>query len=408
MSFPKAEDRAPGVASGGGVAADGAPDQGSYIQVRGLSKGYGDVLALNDVSISAEEGEFLVLLGPSGCGKTTLMRCVAGLETPEHGQIVVGGRPYFNRAQGADVPVHRRQIGMVFQSYAIWPHKTVYGNVAFPLQMKRLPKQEIREQVDEALELVGLSGFGDRPASRLSGGQMQRVALARSLVLRPRVLLLDEPLSNLDAQLRERLRFELKQIQQDTGVTTIYVTHDQTEALAVADRITLMCGGEVAQTADPFTLYKRPMTAFAADFLGSANLYDAEVIATGAQGHELRLLEAERRLMARDVTAASRDGGVESGTCGVACIRPEDVLVAAPSAGMDDRVTTWSATVVTASFLGTHLRYRLRLADGPMLEAICRADSEFFPAGTAVSAGLDPDLVRLLPGRVGDAPTPPA
>jgi len=269
------------------------PVPAEAIRIRDLVMHYGDTLAVDHLDLDVAEGEMLVLLGPSGCGKTTTMRCIAGLETPTAGTVQIGGTTVFDSATGQAVPPHKRDVGMVFQSYAIWPHKTVFQNVAFPLRMKGVPRSEIAARVSEMLALVGLEGLGSRGASNLSGGQMQRIALARSLVMRPRVLLLDEPLSNLDAKLRERLRFELKEIQQNLKVTSIYVTHDQTEALALADRIAVMDTGRIAQLDAPDGLYRRPSSVFVADFMGYTNIFPALVSPDGAlrlhdSGLELR------------------------------------------------------------------------------------------------------------------------
>ena len=232
----------------------------------------GDVAAVNDLSFEVPEGAFFTLLGPSGCGKTTTLRMLAGLETPESGEIAIGDKTVFSSTQGVAVPTHKRDISMVFQSYAIWPHMTVHKNVAYPLRVQKVPKSEIQRRVDNVLELVGLGGLGPRQATRLSGGQQQRVALARALVRDPKVLLLDEPLSNLDAQLRGQMRLELKALQSRIGVTTVYVTHDQQEALAMSDEICVMSGGRIAQRGDPEDIYHRPRNRFTAEFIGSTNL----------------------------------------------------------------------------------------------------------------------------------------
>ena len=252
------------------------------IKVRNLTVKFGDNVAVNDLSLDIEDGEMLVLLGPSGCGKTTTMRGLVGLQKPAAGSIAIGDEVVYDSTRGVNVPTNARNIGMVFQSYAIWPHLTVAQNVAFPLRMQKVPKAEIRQRVEAVLESVGLQDFGPRGASRLSGGQMQRVALARSLVMRPRMLLLDEPLSNLDAKLREKLRYELRELQQSLGMTAVYVTHDQSEALALADRIAVMRKGIIEQLAGPVEMYRNPRTSFVADFLGVDNIFAARV--TGSHG----------------------------------------------------------------------------------------------------------------------------
>lgn len=249
------------------------------ITVRHLSKCYTGthepVLALEDVSFDVTDESFFTLLGPSGCGKSTLLRCLAGLETPDSGEITIGGRTVFSSEGGINVPPNRRQIGMVFQSYAIWPHMTVVENVAFPLEVTR--QSRIRERAMTALETVGLAALAGRNASRLSGGQQQRVAFARAIVAEPAVLLLDEPLSNLDAGLRDQMRHELQSLQKKLRVTTILVTHDQAEALALSDHIAVMRAGRFVEAGRPEDLYAKPTTCFVAEFLGAANLLPGEI-----------------------------------------------------------------------------------------------------------------------------------
>src|SRR6266850_2356355 len=234
----------------------------------------GPVRAVQGVSFTIQPGEFYTLLGASGCGKTTILRCVAGLEAPERGRIVVGDTVVYSSAERIAEPPHRRDIGMVFQSYAIWPHLSVFDNVAFPLVSgrHRFPRQAVREKTMRALRLVQLDSLADRPATFLSGGQQQRVALARALVAEPTVLLLDEPLSNLDAKLREQMRVELRAIQQRVGLTAVYVTHDQTEALAISDVIAVMSEGRLVEYGSPSEIYDRPKSRFAAEFIGAANV----------------------------------------------------------------------------------------------------------------------------------------
>ena len=243
----------------------------SGIVVSSLLKRFGDVVALDRIGFEVAEGEFLSLLGPSGCGKTTSLRCIAGLERGEEGTIHIGDKLVSDFAVNLVAPPEQRDIGMVFQSYAIWPHMTVFKNVAYPLIARRMPKAKIDQTVRETLKLVDMIDFIDRPATNLSGGQQQRVALARALVAKPRVLLLDEPLSNLDAKLRDQMRIELRQIQQTLGVTAVYVTHDQSEAMALSDRVIVMNAGLIEQIGSPREIYQAPATAFVAEFVGSSN-----------------------------------------------------------------------------------------------------------------------------------------
>ncbi|WP_332690686.1 ABC transporter ATP-binding protein [Bosea sp. (in: a-proteobacteria)] len=232
------------------------------------------MLALRDVSFKVEEGSFFTLLGPSGCGKTTTLQCIAGLENPDSGLIQMGDRAVFSSRENLLVPANRRELGMVFQSYAIWPHMTVFDNVAFPLVygVKRAPSHEVRPRVLKALEMVELGHLADRPAPLLSGGQQQRVALARALVHEPRLLLLDEPLSNLDAKLRDTMRTEIRNLVKSLGITTIFVTHDQVEAIGMSDQIVLMKAGKIVQQGSPRDIYLRPNSVFTADFMGRSNL----------------------------------------------------------------------------------------------------------------------------------------
>jgi iron(III) transport system ATP-binding protein len=244
----------------------------AHIEVKELVVQYGQVTAVRGVSFAVRPGEQLTLLGPSGCGKTTTLRAIAGLEPPTSGEIVIGGTAVFCAARRINVPAERRGLSMVFQSYAIWPHMTVFDNVAYGLRVRRLSAREIAEKVGWALDMVQMGEFAQRSASKLSGGQQQRVALARAFVFSPSVLLFDEPLSNLDAKLRAEMRIELRELQHRVGITSVYVTHDLEEALAISDRIVVMRDGEIAQIGSPFEIYNYPRNAFVADFVGSANL----------------------------------------------------------------------------------------------------------------------------------------
>src|SRR5882672_9273823 len=245
------------------------------IQIERVTKRFGDVTAVRDLSLEIRDREFVTLLGPSGCGKTTLLRLIAGFMTPNEGSIRVGARTLSTPA--AVVPPERRGMGMVFQNYAVWPHKTVYQNVAFGLEVRKVTKAEVRERVARVLELVTLAGLETRYPAQLSGGQQQRVALARSLIVEPSILLLDEPLSNLDAKLRERMRTELKELQRRTGITFVYVTHDQAEALALSDHVAVMSGGRLQQYGTPFEVYAHPANRMVADFMGLVNLVPGRI-----------------------------------------------------------------------------------------------------------------------------------
>ena len=252
--------------------------------VENLVKSYGKVNAVGGVSFKVETGDIFTLLGPSGCGKTTTLQCVAGLETPTSGRIEMAGTTVYCSATNVLVPANKRRLGMVFQSYAIWPHMTVFENVAFPLLHgeRRPDGDEIRRKVMRALDLVKMADFAMRPSPHLSGGQQQRIALARAVVHEPRLLLLDEPLSNLDAKLRDHMRIELRQLIKQLGITTIFVTHDQIEALSMSDRIMLMRDGAIVQTGTPRDIYLRPGSSFASDFMGRSNLIACELVDSGS------------------------------------------------------------------------------------------------------------------------------
>jgi iron(III) transport system ATP-binding protein len=329
------------------------------------------------LDLEIQKGEFLVLLGPSGCGKTTTMRCIVGLEEPDAGRVEIGGRVMFDARSGINVPTHRRNIGMVFQSYAIWPHRTVYENVSFPLEMRRVPKSEARQRVGRVLELLALDGLAKRGASKLSGGQMQRVALARSLVMEPTVLLLDEPLSNLDAKLRDRLRVELRSIQQTLGITAIYVTHDQEEALALADRIAIMRGGNVVQIGTPNEIYNNPANAFVAGFVGSSNLYEARIEPGVATIGDLRLEIAS--------TTPARDSAYVS-------IRPEHVRV-------DGQGTNrLPGRIRVALFLGGRTQYEVDLDGGLAMRVVESVSGHAsLRSGDSVTVAFSPEHVQVLP-----------
>ena len=295
------------------------------INIRGLEKSFrtrqGRVDALRSINLEVGEGEFCVLLGPSGCGKTTTLRCVAGLERPDNGEIEIAGELVNSATRRIYVPTERRDLGMVFQSYAIWPHMNVFQNVAFPLTQghKRFAKTDVANKVRTALKRVQLDGLEDRPATDLSGGQQQRVAMARAMVTEPKILLMDEPLSNLDARLREQMRVELRKITKSIGVTTLYVTHDQAEALSLGDRVCVMNAGEILQIASPNEVYARPANLFVAQFVGEMNFFDGKVAGAGHVESPFGLI------------AACLPSGVSDGAAVTLAIRPEHVKVSPSS-----------------------------------------------------------------------------
>ena len=338
------------------------------ISIDRVSKGYDGVVAVRDLSLEVRDREFLTLLGPSGCGKTTLLRLVAGFLTPDAGTIRVDGRTLSSTE--AIVPPERRGMGMVFQNYAIWPHKTVYQNVSFGLEVRRVPRADVRARVARVLELVNLGGLEGRFPGELSGGQQQRVALARSLVVEPRILLLDEPLSNLDAKLRERMRWELKDLQRRTGITFVYVTHDQAEALALSDHVAVIHGGRLQQYGTPQDVYARPANRVVADFMGLVNLLPAKVIAPGT-------LEVGGRLTLQ----AALSDGIKPGDSVEVSIRPENIHLNAAGNGAP-------ATITERTFLGNISEYYASLDSGPTLR-VQTHPGQVFAVGDKVAVGVD-------------------
>jgi iron(III) transport system ATP-binding protein len=362
------------------------------IKIRDLRKSFGSLNAINGLSLHIAEGKMLVLLGPSGCGKTTTMRCIAGLERPSSGTISIGGETVFDSASNINTPINRRNVGMVFQSYAIWPHMSVFENVAFPLRVKNIDRKETADRVGDILSKVGLADFAKRGASNLSGGQMQRVALARSLVMRPSVLLFDEPLSNLDARLRDRLRIQLRELQTQFNITSVYVTHDQSEALALADQIAVLHHGELLQLADPVTIYSRPNSSTVADFLGYSNIFSVAEMKTINVGKEVVLKEGNMALR----SSAVPDRELNSPH---ACIRPEDIDIGPWRDGVfsDDGDNQLTGEVLLASFMGSLMQYRVRTRGGVIFEIFSRKIDSEIKLGDRVLLGIRSDRVHILP-----------
>jgi iron(III) transport system ATP-binding protein len=352
------------------------------------------VRAADGVSLEAPQGQILTLLGPSGCGKSTTLRCVAGLERPDDGEIFFGDRVVFSRARRAFVPPEARNVGMVFQSYAIWPHLTVFENVAYPMDVRGVPRRRIEERVAAALDLVGLGGLADRPAPYLSGGQQQRVALARALVYEPEVLLLDEPLSNLDAKVREQVREDLRGLQRRLGITTIYVTHDQLEALSLSDVIAVMQAGRIVEVGTPQALYARPATRFTAAFLGEISFLAGAV--AGRAGGMLTIMTPSGPLRCRDAYA------VPDGARVVAGARPEHVRLSADRPA--GAASVFEGTVASALYEGGRVKYRVGM-DG--LTVLAYGAPQFAP-GDRVHVAVDPDQVIVLPDLAGPATRPMA
>jgi spermidine/putrescine ABC transporter ATP-binding subunit len=324
------------------------------VQLRGVCMSYGSTPILHDVDLDVHKGELVSFLGPSGCGKTTTLNIIAGFLTPTRGTVSLGGQVV------NDVPPYRRDTGMVFQSYALFPHMNVFENVAFGLRIRRLPRREIDRRVDEALGLVQLEGLDHRAIRQLSGGQQQRVAIARALAINPLVLLMDEPLSNLDAQLRRQMRVELRRLQQRVGISTIFVTHDQEEALTLSDRLVVMNGGRIEQVGTPIDLYRRPRTPFVAQFLGHPNFLYGEVV-------ERRGADVAVRV-GRAVVRATYEGSLEAGAPVAVVLRAESaVLRSTPPEG---RANALPARVTYTVYLGTSAEYEVELSDGNALRVV--------------------------------------
>ena len=345
------------------------------VALEGISKSFDSVAAVDDVSLTVESGEFFSLLGPSGCGKTTSLRMIAGFERPDAGRILIGD------ADVTETPPHRRPVNTVFQSYALFPHLTVEQNVAFGLRFTDVSKEEGRRRVAEVIGLVSLAGFEQRRPHQLSGGQQQRVALARALVLSPSVLLLDEPLGALDAKLRRELQVELKSIQREVGITFLYVTHDQEEALTMSDRLAVMAKGRVEQLGSPREVYERPETAFVADFIGVSNLMRAQ-----SSGSD--------RVDVGDVRLAVSTPVQKPGVVRVA-IRPERVRIEAQGVSGENRVP---ARIERFVYLGSTTQVFVTLPGGDRLQALVANDEdvEEYDVGQEVTAYLPPDALRVL------------
>jgi len=346
----------------------------AVLKIANLVKKYGEQVVVDHISLEVLDGEFVTLLGPSGCGKTTTLRAIAGLVEIDGGQI------YFDRRLMNDVPAHKRSTALVFQSYALFPHMTVHENIAFGLRMRHVPLHEREKAVGEAMEMVGLEGLADRKPGNLSGGQQQRVALARAIVTHPDVLLFDEPLSNLDAKLRERLRVEIRELQRRLQITSIYVTHDQAEAMVISDRIVVMNQGRIEQIGDPATIYRDPANSFTAEFIGQTNIFAARLVSVNSDGCELdspvgRLISTRRPELATPDLLITW--------------RPEDMVLF--DTGMRNRV---SAKVISSVFMG-NLTDLVLDAEGVSLR-VQRPGSVAWQLGETVVLGLPEDRIQIL------------
>jgi spermidine/putrescine transport system ATP-binding protein len=363
------------------------------VRLRSLTKRYDETTAVDSIDASIEAGEFFSLLGPSGCGKTTTLRMIAGFVRPTAGEILLDG------VDVAQVPPHRRNVHTVFQNYALFPHLNVFDNVAFGLRRQKVARAEVRRRVEESLELVELGGYAGRRPQQLSGGQQQRVALARALVLRPAVLLLDEPLGALDAKIRKQLRLELKALQEEVGITFVFVTHDQEEALSMSDRVAVMSAGRIEQIGTPADVYENPRTVFVADFLGVSNLMDANAVSDPTHPEHCTVSVGDFRLRAGcgDLTA--------SGPVKIVA-RPERVRLLEHG---DQRGNCLPGMVERTVYVGASLQVMVRLATGAPLQASIAntGDTDSYQQGTPVSVHIPPDALRVLAGSAAAAPADP-
>jgi ABC-type Fe3+/spermidine/putrescine transport system ATPase subunit len=356
----------------------------ALLTVSNVVKRYGESAAVNEISFTVAPGEFFTLLGPSGCGKTTTLRLLAGLETPDGGEIMLAGRCLAAPSRGVLVPIDKRGMGMVFQSYAIWPHLTVFENVAFPLRVRRQPKAVIEKRVREALELVGLSGLEQRGATELSGGQQQRVALARAIVYTPALLLLDEPLSNLDVKLREQMRAELHALHRRLNLAVVYVTHDQGEALALSDRIAVVNQGRLEQVGTPVEVYERPSTRFVGDFLGRT------VILKGSLRNEGNRSWVDVQGQGRILAPPDRSFG--DGDPLRVLSRPEDItLLPMGEMGPNEVV----GRIERVAYMGDHLEYTIAAAGRTLV--LPAGKKEPHVVGAGVRLAFDPACITILP-----------
>ena len=358
----------------------------AFIELKNLYKCFQKVVAVNRIQLAVDQGEMLTLLGPSGCGKTTTLRCIAGLETPEEGDIVIDGKSVLSPAV---VPSAKRGIGMVFQNYAVWPHMRVYNNVVYGLKLQGVSKEEIRKNARQVIDLVGLEGLENRYPGQLSGGQQQRVALARALVRNPKVLLLDEPLSNLDAKLREKMRFEIKSLVQRMGITSVYVTHDQAEAMVISDRIAVMHSGDVVQVGTPQQIYKEPVNRFVADFIGTMNFLAGEVSAVLPE----RKAAVVRTEFGGEIVCKVVDfGEIKPGRKAYASIRPEDVeVLTEPPA---DPENLFKGTLAQQAYLGNFLTLFVNLNGAMIRVQVPRHLPQ--EEGQTLSVYLDPEKCMVL------------
>ena len=351
----------------------------AILTLDGLTKRYGQVTAVDNVSLSIDANEFFSLIGPSGCGKTTTLRSVAGLESAQQGSIQMAGRTVFDAAARRDLPPNKRPIGMVFQSYAVWPHMNIFENIGYPLKVRGLARDEIRARVQRVLDMLGMGDLGARMPSQLSGGQQQRVALGRALAIEPSLLLLDEPLSNLDAKLRESMRAELKQVQRDTGLPILYVTHDQDEALAMSDRIGVMSAGVLHQVGTPTEVYTRPATRFVLDFIGTISYLPCEVLTRHGETVTIRWGGSGEASATLDVNRDTPERGPAS-----LAVRPEHVQLTAVADATQPGLAR--GRIKIRSYLGDAWEYHVRVDE--CLVRVRTDSAQTLEEGSEVAVGV--------------------
>jgi len=358
------------------------------LEVKELSVEYDGVCAVDQISFYVEKGEHLTLLGPSGCGKSSTLRGIAGLEKPQQGDIILFGSEIFSARKGINTPVEQRGMSMVFQSYAIWPHMTVFENVAYPLKLRKEPHRQVKEKVHNIMELIGMSGFEDRPASNLSGGQQQRIALARAMVFDPKIILLDEPLSNLDAKLRAKMRVELKLLQRNLKVTSIFVTHDQEESLLLSDRIILLNQGKIEQIGTPHEIYRNPRTRFAAEFIPSANLF------TGSVTHAANADHLNLKVSNDGIIAFRKNWNAPHFTDN-ASVYINASFFTIEKVSPPNGINTWEGKITSCFFVGDYIEYFVETSIGNI--RVRSLPNYFYQEGETVSVHVDPENCHLIP-----------
>jgi ABC-type Fe3+/spermidine/putrescine transport system ATPase subunit len=358
------------------------------LEVKELTVEYEGIRAVDRISFRVDKGEHLTLLGPSGCGKSSTLRGIAGLEKPRYGDLILFGTQIFSARKGINIPAEQRGMSMVFQSYAIWPHMTVFENVAYPLKLRKEPHRQIREKVQNTLTLVGMSGFEDRPASNLSGGQQQRIALARAMVFDPKIILLDEPLSNLDAKLRAKMRVELKLLQRNLKVTSIYVTHDQEESLLLSDRIILLNQGKIEQIGTPQEIYRNPRTRFAAEFIPSANLFSGSITRAADTDQPGLKVGNEAIIVFRD------NGNIPRHTDNAVVYINASFFVIGEFSP-PKKINTWEGKIASCFFVGDYIEYFVETAIGNI--RVRSLPNYFYQEGENVSVHVAPENCHLIP-----------